>query len=603
MNLEWAKQKSEQANALLNQALQQSSNTELIGEAIAIYQQVIQSDIKLAAPYLGIAWLAFSAGQYQHARVLLQTALELEPGNLDVVRLQQRFESLNQNQIETAFPIETEVDSLRSYLPPEHHPVDIPSHQDTPTSARAQSIKQIETLAESDPTKITKILGPIQSGMTHQGPQVRLLQQWLKKLGHTQVQLTGHYDQATLNASQAFQMKHKLKISGLIDKATAHVLHRLITQALPQTKLQPAKSETISANETQLLIDLGLDSKKYCARGPQVLILQQALLSLGYQAPVHSQYDKATSMAVRAFQSQHKLAITGIVDGACRLLINHSLSQQAAQQALIDEILNCLETQQSSELKLLAQRLESISALLTRWCNPENKSFNSSSHSKPDSESVVLYREISEFLGTPGQSGVISQGESVLRCQEILLEKGYSVKANGHFDLQTFTELKRFQSDHHLEANGYVDPPTRTLLNQRLKEQIAKQTICQAMEAILLLFAESNNLKRDPALTAKHILDLAQGQDFAQVLKSALPIKSLSAELGPAGRAQVINSGPEVELLQIWMQSEAPLTITGKYDADTFKAVRQFQLKHKIPMTGIVDGTTRQLLNAHFNEE
>jgi len=84
-------------------------------------------------------------------------------------------------------------------------------------------------------------------------------------------------------------------------------------------------------------------------------------------------------------------------------------------------------------------------------------------------------------------------------------------------------------------------------------------------------------------------------QDIPQDLG---PPTTLSHNLGPLGRPGVISHGPEIELLQQVLAGLGfQVTPTGEYDAPTLKAVRNFQLKAKLTITGVVEVRTRELLN------
>lgn len=76
------------------------------------------------------------------------------------------------------------------------------------------------------------------------------------------------------------------------------------------------------------------------------------------------------------------------------------------------------------------------------------------------------------------------------------------------------------------------------------------------------------------------------------------PATTLSHNLGPLGRPGVISHGPEIDLLQqILAGLGFQVPRTGEYDAPTLKAVRNFQLKAKLTITGVVEVRTRELLN------
>ncbi len=76
------------------------------------------------------------------------------------------------------------------------------------------------------------------------------------------------------------------------------------------------------------------------------------------------------------------------------------------------------------------------------------------------------------------------------------------------------------------------------------------------------------------------------------------PPTALSHNLGPIGRPGVVSQGPEIDLLQqILAGLGFQVPRTGEYDAPTLKAVRNFQLKAKLTITGVVEVRTRELLN------
>lgn len=86
--------------------------------------------------------------------------------------------------------------------------------------------------------------------------------------------------------------------------------------------------------------------------------------------------------------------------------------------------------------------------------------------------------------------------------------------------------------------------------------------------------------------------------EAVEPLEDAVPPTELSHNLGPLGRPGVISSGPEVELLQhILAGLGFPVSPSGEFDAPTLKAVRNFQLKAKLTITGVVDARSRELLN------
>jgi peptidoglycan hydrolase-like protein with peptidoglycan-binding domain len=192
---------------------------------------------------------------------------------------------------------------------------------------------------------------------------------------------------------------------------------------------------------------------------------------------------------------------------------------------------------------------------------------------------------------------VTSQGEEVDALQSLLREAGQAIRLSGSFDLQTFAALKAWQSAHGLEPCGELDAPSRDYLNQT-------QQLLAELQTLLSDYCRANELPVSAriAVCCRQMLALARGKALDQVLRAGLPAR-ISAELGPPGRPGRLSDGPQVELLQLMLRSRGErLPLSGRYDEATTAAVRRFQTRSKLPMTGVVDARTAARLDPGADE-
>lgn len=84
-------------------------------------------------------------------------------------------------------------------------------------------------------------------------------------------------------------------------------------------------------------------------KGPQVLSLQKMLTSLGFKTEENNVFDAATERAVRAFQAEHKLSVTGRVNDETRKKL----------QAEMAKLLEQSDTQKQKAVEVLLERIRS----------------------------------------------------------------------------------------------------------------------------------------------------------------------------------------------------------------------------------------------------
>lgn len=569
-----ARQKCAEAELWLEKARQPRQRRSAIQRALALYREVLQMpDIQLADPYLGLAWLAFSSGQPEQAQAALNTAEALEPGNLRVAQLRFRLEK-------TQPPPRVRFKAPASAQPVRRLPV-------------APAAPVPEAKAETLPP-----LGPERLGCCARGARVEALQQALQQLGFERLQCTGVYDQATFEAVQKFQFKHKLKLTGTVQVPLEQRLLKLAAQKEMAAKA-PSEDPRPQA-ESGAALELGAAGQKGVrSEGAEIKALQTGLLRLGFgQVVCSGRYDVHTTQAVRQFQQAHALKPSGRVDRQTRARLDQMLAFKTLEAQLTEQIFDYLETRLDTAFS------EDLSMQVLRLCErfwqqlAEQARPDAYQAPEPIAQAVVL----EDVLGTRDDPGVSCfQGEAVTQLQRYLLSEGHELKVNAQFDLQTFSALKAYQQDHGLTASGQTDDATRVLLNQAFQQRFQAQLDLEGLRDIFVRYCEARNWSvPEVVLTwCEQLLRLATAADFEAVLRSLLP-DQIRSELGPVGSpGQKVSEGPEVELLQLRLRELGEsLDITGVYDPATQAAVRRWQANLKLPLTGWVNVATATALFA-----
>lgn len=206
-----------------------------------------------------------------------------------------------------------------------------------------------------------------QANIVSKGPEVALLQQYLVEQGYD-VKINETFDLQTFTALKAFQLAQGLSPTGMTDAATCQILNQhfahthalacyrhalesalLEFQELTGTGLSPTGMQVVQSLLDQTLFLLqhpeaaswpGVDPRQLLvsdlgpagqgqkiSHGPEVLLLQELLQALDYSLEAHEIYDPATAKAVRTFQGQHKLPLSGLVDARTREALNKELAR------------------------------------------------------------------------------------------------------------------------------------------------------------------------------------------------------------------------------------------------------------------------------------
>ncbi|PIQ24650.1 hypothetical protein COW36_10945 [bacterium (Candidatus Blackallbacteria) CG17_big_fil_post_rev_8_21_14_2_50_48_46] len=370
--------------------------------------------------------------------------------------------------------------------------------------------------------------------------------------------------------------------------------------------LGPSKPVSVQ-NPTELQSDLGQEQDQTkVSEGDEISLLQKILIKLGFTVQITGAYDRNTYAAVRTFQSSRKLPVTGSVEANTRETLNPIAKIVLAEEKATEQLLQVIENLSLSLAQDLTESLkqlvwELIQQLLTvtqQVLEPEE------TQAPPQERDSHPREPLQSRLGNMGQMGIVSKGWEVIRLQQILQREGFPVKVNGSFDLQTFTELSRFQLEHHLPVNGLAEADTRAVLNLHLEKLYAELDAADALREVIDEFQCFTGIQAQASQIIR--LRLIQSQLIELVKTGKLPppppelmdLWQIRSELGPSNRPGKISSGSEVRILQQALKRLGfKAEITGTYDNDTYNAVRSFQISRKLPMTGLMDAKSREELN------
>lgn len=356
-----------------------------------------------------------------------------------------------------------------------------------------------------------------------------------------------------------------------------------------------------------LVSDLGTEQTEKVSQGPEVEMLQRALQKLGHPVLLNAQFDRATYTAVRSVQSLYKLPVTGMVDAATREKLNPVVKLVLAEQAALKNLLDvcqqyarAIERQPNDfQLQLIAELAELMLVIIQEYPTEVEEVI-----SEPDPP-FAPREALSSRLGNMGQMGIVSKGEEVRRVQQILHLLGYAVKIYEQFDLQTFSELSRFQLDQKLPISGIVEGATQARLNELLQPIFHEEATREALQNKVRIFQQELGLEKWPTIESRRLaltdvmIALIKDGRMPEIPAEIAGFFQLHAELGPANRPGKISQGREVRLLQQALRKLGfgKIEITGSYDNETYSAVRSFQISKKLPMTGMVDAKSREELN------
>jgi peptidoglycan hydrolase-like protein with peptidoglycan-binding domain len=363
---------------------------------------------------------------------------------------------------------------------------------------------------EVSSTQITQELGQQNSGKVFSGAQVLLLQKTLLRQGF-ELELSGSFELRTFSAVRKFQAKHKLPVNGCVGPHEQALLNPLIQDMLVEEKcLQELRSQLQNYAEQQTLdfdksrqklterwfqqllktilnaspqkereqptplppapmqilqSELGTPGQQgIISQGPEVILLQEILLSQGQELKISESFDLQTFTALRNYQASQGLAPTGTADAATRNHLNPFVLKRNAKIALQQQMREIWRQACADWQRSLTPELEEMIELTA-------KKTTNVLHAPTDilaqMQRASLPETMNADLAPAGRPGKVSKGEEVFLLQYLLLQEGFELEETGLFDSATATAVRALQRRLKLPLTGEADARIRTYFNQK----------------------------------------------------------------------------------------------------------------------------------------
>ena len=298
---------------------------------------------------------------------------------------------------------------------------------------------------------------------------VSSIQNRLYELGYLTEKSTGYYGAETVNAVMLFQSRNELEVSGIVTAKTYQVL-------------KSAKA----ANNFSVLEQGAFDD----GSSVPVTALQTRLTELKYYYDdITGFYGEMTSSAVKQFQKNNEMEVTGVADPDTQLKIFSS-------DAKVNPNAGSVSYGESGSMVVKLQKrlieLRYLSGIVS-------EKFDDVTLSAVKAYQKAAGLEESEML-TAEQLEVLYSDEAVKSEEYDVLRYGYSGedvaqlqsrlaslqyydgKTSGVYSQSVVAAVENFQKDNGLEVTGYADQKTQEVIkteSQRENSQAGEQLILQ----------------------------------------------------------------------------------------------------------------------------
>lgn len=517
--------------------------------------------------------------------------------------------------------------------PVEQPPVEQPPVEQPPVEQPPVEQPPVEQPPSPRPAEVEE-LAPTRRYQA--GLHVLALEKALERLGY-EIEPDRFFDFKTQEALRDFQMERELEASGDLDEATITALRlalRAADQAAP-APADPAPADPASADPAPAdpepaetgqrgaedairdLFDLAPSSEGAAfrplapgARGERVSELQRDLNRAGASLRVDGQFGPATQDALRAFQQEQGLSVTGSFDAATERAL-----QRAARRPRLEQ------GARGNDVTRLQQALRR-----------RGGSLGADGVFGPATQRALEDFQRAEGLPVTGVADAETwdrldelrrgdSGDSVRALQEginrVRRAQGLDpIEADGKFGPGTEEALKALQRAAGLEESGRASPELLSVL-RRHQRNLGDTPLLQSGDrspAVERLQARLNAHR-----AAAGLPQLVDDGIFGPSTRTALETFQRGAGLPETGvadpatwaaltaeptgnvQARALRRGdehPEVGLLQNKLNrhraaaGETPLAVDNNFGPATERAVRSFQGNQGLPQTGRADPAT-----------
>ena len=411
------------------------------------------------------------------------------------------------------------------------------------------------------------------------GRAVRALQHALSELGFYTGSIDGNFGSGTNAATKAFQKRNGLRETGI-------ALPEL-QQLIFEKRVRNSKNKLVFTKTLPPIEGIEMKEGDY---GDAVYELQQMLVQTRhYDSNVGYEYTRATTQAIRAFQKDHKIRVTGKADSFTQLALKTAAGVSATtppqpqtpatrEPLTQDNVVIIREGTTGMAVTRLQQRLVELKyyqinpdgiynsddiVALKHFQRVNNLPVTGIADLATQQTLYTAYAigadaqvALPELPGSTGLLKIGSYGAEVSALQSRLITLNFLTgSVDGKYGTQTATAVTRFQRANSLKADGIAGSQTIT--------------------ALYSATAISNN-PAQPTVPPQ-----SAEEDITQILK-------------------VGSKGPEVISLQRRLIDLKYLSgnADGIYGPGTALAVKEFQTKNKLSADGIAGKDTITRLNS-----
>ncbi len=295
---------------------------------------------------------------------------------------------------------------------------------------------------------------------------VRTMQEGLKKLGLYGGDITGNAGKKTVASIKAFQKKYGLVVTGAADAATLLKLNAVLSGSGEEKKEEAA---VVAAPTPE-----------------DIRTMQEGLKKLGlYGGNITGNAGSKTVAAIRSFQKNHDLVMTGIADAATLAKLEEVLSDREGEKEESNESMDQAVMRKVQEnLRTLgyykgqitgnagSKTVAAIKAFQKKSDIPATGVLNTDTLSLIGEAMEALEAKNTETAEIPATVEVGSfrngdQNETIAEMQQALTILGfYKGKVTGHFGNGTETAVKKFQKAYGLRQDGVLGTQTITEIRE-----------------------------------------------------------------------------------------------------------------------------------------
>lgn len=317
------------------------------------------------------------------------------------------------------------------------------------------------------------------------GAEVREMQDTLRQLGYLAGEADGKFGPETEQAVRRFQQKNGLKEDGIAGNATLSLLYTLAGTAAPTATPAPGGTAGIFGGQyTRIDEDSTAD---------RIILLQQALRSLGYDLKIDGKLGQETRKVIKRFQKNNGLKQDGIAGEQTLQRIEYLLQHSGENAMMPTRALR--KGDSGAEVLWLQQKLQqygyyqgnldgkfgsgTLNAVKqfqrARGLQTDGVAGSRTYAALTDASSTATAQPTATPTLTPALLPIVTpppgqtlrknaSGEAVISLQRALAFLDYTTSTLGVYDNDTVAGVRAFQKNNGLPVDGIAGPDTLAVL-------------------------------------------------------------------------------------------------------------------------------------------